>query len=315
MSKDPAFLFYTKDFQSGTIDMSCTEVGAYIRLLMHQHQHGYIPSDIERLMRITGIFKEDEFMEIWEMVKHKFNHLVSQNSNHLVNKRLSDEMIQRSKAKPKKIASAVFAGLISSNNLNIKVVKELKKSFNISEFIDFEEEEIKEKIKEWFYKMVNQMVNNLANANANANANEDKDEDKGGMGEKNEPTKKKTKVKSINLKLNNKIDLIYPFNSNEFMEIWDGWKRYKIKEFGFKYKSVESEQAALVKLSEYSEGIENVAIELIKTSMSNGWKGFWPIENKNNGDNKNRRTATGGSVSTKAAFTKIDQMYSGNGTG
>ena len=29
--KDPAFLFYTNDFQGGTIDMSCEEIGAYLR--------------------------------------------------------------------------------------------------------------------------------------------------------------------------------------------------------------------------------------------------------------------------------------------
>ena len=59
--KDPAFLFYTNDFQGGTIDMSCEEVGAYLRLLMYQHQHDKIPNNKERLMRITGIFSEEKF--------------------------------------------------------------------------------------------------------------------------------------------------------------------------------------------------------------------------------------------------------------
>ena len=38
--KDPAFLFYTGDFLSGTMFFTDEQVGIYIRLLMAQHQHG-----------------------------------------------------------------------------------------------------------------------------------------------------------------------------------------------------------------------------------------------------------------------------------
>ena len=40
MAKDPAVLFYTQDFITGTMFMSNEEVGIYIRLLCAQHQHG-----------------------------------------------------------------------------------------------------------------------------------------------------------------------------------------------------------------------------------------------------------------------------------
>jgi len=40
MAKDPAFLFYTGDFSTGTQFFSDEQVGKYIRLLMAQHQHG-----------------------------------------------------------------------------------------------------------------------------------------------------------------------------------------------------------------------------------------------------------------------------------
>lgn len=40
--KDPAFLFYSSDFLSGTILMSDEEVGKYIRLLCLQHQKGHL---------------------------------------------------------------------------------------------------------------------------------------------------------------------------------------------------------------------------------------------------------------------------------
>ncbi|MFA5261284.1 MAG: hypothetical protein WC450_08665 [Candidatus Omnitrophota bacterium] len=40
MAKDPAFLFYTSDFLTGTMTMTDEQVGKYIRLLCMQHQKG-----------------------------------------------------------------------------------------------------------------------------------------------------------------------------------------------------------------------------------------------------------------------------------
>jgi uncharacterized protein YdaU (DUF1376 family) len=40
MNKDPAFLFYTSDFMTGTALMTDSETGLYIKLLCIQHQHG-----------------------------------------------------------------------------------------------------------------------------------------------------------------------------------------------------------------------------------------------------------------------------------
>lgn len=45
MSKDPAVLFYTKDFLTGTSFFSDAERGQYIRLLCEQHQNGHIPEN------------------------------------------------------------------------------------------------------------------------------------------------------------------------------------------------------------------------------------------------------------------------------
>lgn len=84
--KDPAFLFYTKDFQSGTQDMSCDEVGAYLRLLMHQHQNGFVPNDTERMMRICGVFNETQFTKIWSRISDKF----ITNGDQMVNQKMSD---------------------------------------------------------------------------------------------------------------------------------------------------------------------------------------------------------------------------------
>lgn len=42
MAKDPAFLFYSSDFLTGTIFMTDAQVGKYVRLLCALHQHGGI---------------------------------------------------------------------------------------------------------------------------------------------------------------------------------------------------------------------------------------------------------------------------------
>lgn len=42
MAKDPAFLFYSSDFLTGTMFLTHEQVGIYIRLLCSQHQHGGI---------------------------------------------------------------------------------------------------------------------------------------------------------------------------------------------------------------------------------------------------------------------------------
>lgn len=42
MAKDPAFLFYSSDFLTGTMTMTDEQVGRYIRLLCLQHQKGIL---------------------------------------------------------------------------------------------------------------------------------------------------------------------------------------------------------------------------------------------------------------------------------
>ena len=42
MSKDPAFLFYSSDFLTGTALMTDEQIGKYIKLLCYQHQKGHL---------------------------------------------------------------------------------------------------------------------------------------------------------------------------------------------------------------------------------------------------------------------------------
>lgn len=52
--KPPAFQFYADDFLSGTIGMTPSEVGCYIRLLCAQWNTGSLPDDVEILTRLGG---------------------------------------------------------------------------------------------------------------------------------------------------------------------------------------------------------------------------------------------------------------------
>jgi len=70
-----------------------------------------------------------------------------------------------------------------------------------------------------------------------------------------------------------KIEIVMPWESDEFADAWREWKAYKKAEHGFKFKSPNTEQTALHKLYQDAEGKEQLAIYAIATSISNGWKG------------------------------------------
>lgn len=83
MSKDPAVLFYTSDFLSGTFTMTNEQVGKYIRLLCLQHQKGKLTE--KDMLSICQAYDVD----IWE----KFEQL----DGFFINNRMYDEAIRRSK--------------------------------------------------------------------------------------------------------------------------------------------------------------------------------------------------------------------------
>lgn len=60
MAKDPAFLFYSNDFTSGTQFFTNEEVGIYIRLMCAQHQHGRLS---EKQVKIICNSLESDVMQ------------------------------------------------------------------------------------------------------------------------------------------------------------------------------------------------------------------------------------------------------------
>jgi uncharacterized protein YdaU (DUF1376 family) len=83
-SKDPAFLFYVNDFDSGTKFFTHEQVGKFIRLLMAQFNHGSLSE--KQVIFICGTLDED--------IMNKF--AKDENGNYF-NIRLSDEIEKRKK--------------------------------------------------------------------------------------------------------------------------------------------------------------------------------------------------------------------------
>lgn len=90
MAKDPAFLFYPNDFAGGTQGFTIEEKGAYIELLILQHNKGFFT--INQAQRALGI---DVFNRVWEYLRDKF---IDDNGNYF-NERLKTEMVKREEFK------------------------------------------------------------------------------------------------------------------------------------------------------------------------------------------------------------------------
>ena len=100
-----------------------------------------------------------------------------------------------------------------------------------------------------------------------------------------------------NVKVNDNVikqkGVVYPFDSDLFKRHWLLWLDYKAKEFNFKYKTIQSEQAALKKLAELSNQTEGAAIKIIEQSFANGWKGFFELKNNKDEQRKLDRARIG----------------------
>ena len=59
MSKDPAVLFYTSDFLTGTLTLSNEQKGKYITLLCLQHQKNFLTEN--DMMMICGSYDKSIF--------------------------------------------------------------------------------------------------------------------------------------------------------------------------------------------------------------------------------------------------------------
>ena len=117
MAKDPAFLFYTSDFLTGTLTMTDEQVGKYIRLLCLQHQKGELNE--KDMLFICKSHDEDIFAKFKNIDGKYFN------------ERLREESIKRIKYsesrrnnKLKKNISSTYVKHMENENENEDINKD-----------------------------------------------------------------------------------------------------------------------------------------------------------------------------------------------
>lgn len=163
VNKDPAFLFYSKDWIQGTAKLMPEEKGVYIDLLAHQHQDGDLPNDTKRLARIAGM-SEGDFLPIWDNIKNKFK---DNGNNRLVNRKLTELMTERSEKGLKNKIIGTLASVVRLSNAPYDVKYQAKKNFDYTHFLTVEQPKLTEVITEWF----NERLKSIGNGNEDGNGN------------------------------------------------------------------------------------------------------------------------------------------------
>ena len=102
-------------------------------------------------------------------------------------------------------------------------------------------------------------------------------------------------------------EILNPF-SDDFKTRWEEWKTYKQKQFSFKFKHLQSEQAAINELFNLSEGNEEKANLIIQQSMAKGWKGLFQLKNQSNGNSQQQSTGGARERQTRASEEMWDEI-------
>lgn len=137
MAKDPAFLFYTGDFSTGTQFFTDEQVGKYLRLLMAQHQHGHLHEkqviiickthDNEVMSKFIkdgdGLFY-NERLEIEILKRKAFS--ASRSKNKLGKTKQDDEIIE--------ITSKSYDNHMEDENKDINIIKSNKVNIGFEDF-------------------------------------------------------------------------------------------------------------------------------------------------------------------------------------
>jgi hypothetical protein len=147
MSKDPAVLFYTSDFLSGTFTMTNEQVGKYIRLLCLQHQKGYLYENDMKM--ICGEYDE----QIYSKFENKGGKFINIRMKEEAEKRRnyceSRGKNKKGKTKDTEIISKSYDKHMENENVNEVINKDLKE--NSSTFIIPTREECAEYFKKKDY--------------------------------------------------------------------------------------------------------------------------------------------------------------------
>lgn len=247
--KDPAFLFYSKDFYEGTRMMLPEERACYIDLMVYQHQNGTIPLNTKRLLMYCSGVDEATLISTLEA---KF----IKTENGWENNRLKKEIDNRESYKNDLSLSGKIGQFWkkAKNFLSSKEYNELKKSIEKQEVIEF-----LNKNKTIDEATLKGLLKRCLSNKANGDVNEDEDIEKGGAGGKTEP------------------DLKLPWKTENFKAQWKLYKVFRKKKHKFSFLNTDSENRALKELQNLSGNNEKAAMKIIEQSIDKGWKGLFSL--------------------------------------
>ena len=212
--KDPAFLFYSSDFLSGTMLMSDEEIGQYIKLLCLQHQKGHLKE--KDILNICKVYNEDIFSKF---IKDEEGNYYNERLEYEANKRKAySESRRNNRNKVDNTNTCIYlikdmlTGLtkIGSSNKPERRLVELKNQYqnenlmliayveNVEQKLEAELHNMykeKNQVNEWFklseddiskiiksnhmkLHMNNHMYKHMENENANENININKNKNK-----------------------------------------------------------------------------------------------------------------------------------------
>lgn len=286
MSKDPAFLFYTSDFISGTMFFTNEELGIYLRLLMAQHQHGHLTEKQVKIICpslnqdiLDKFDKDDDGLYFNKRLETEINKRKSftesrrNNRKQLNNDSLHIYFIKNPDTGLVKIGSSVD---VERRFIELKrqYKSDLKLLFVSVKYPQTKESELhkifadKKEINEWYKlsksdlediktKHIEVHMNNHMNVHME---NKDKDINKDNNKVESEIAKTPLEVKFF-----------------EFVKFRKA-KRQPILE--------ESMQAFKNKLWKLSKQNEQTAIEILEQSIANGWTGIFELKEQNHNGNE-----------------------------
>lgn len=164
---DPAFLFYSKDWLSGTAEMMPDEKGVFIDLMVHQHQNGSIPTELDRIARIVGL-PLSEFKRIWKVVGKKY----FEEDGRLYNRKMCDIMGERKDKGWRNKITGTFAAVLRKENLNKSEYNAVRKQFKIDDWLETDSERLTERLTEWLCLCLKSIGNGDGNGDEDIDINE-----------------------------------------------------------------------------------------------------------------------------------------------
>ena len=172
MGKDPAFLFYSKDWIADTAEFEADEKGIYADLLAHQHANGSLPIDEKKLAKICRV-ELNFFLPRWKNIEHKFIEI----DGRLFDAHLTEVVKERAAYTEQQRIIAMYGQKLKGLNVAKDNKEEIRKLFKVELFKGLSKTQLNMALDDWFSERLAERSASLENENEDGN--EDKIINKG----------------------------------------------------------------------------------------------------------------------------------------